>query len=89
MDFMCDLEPFSEIRSHCVFPNKRIVSYLQSSGVRVNNIDILEGNLIGANGIVHIIDTAVMPPSADLILGSRSVSNHCCIGQLIKLGSLG
>ena len=63
--------------------------YLQSSGVTVNNINISVENVIAANGIMHIINTAIMPPSADLVVGDRSVrSNFFYSSVSVKVGSL-
>jgi len=42
----------------------------------VNNINISVGSIIAANGILHVIDIALMPPSADLVIGNRSVSTY-------------
>ena len=42
----------------------------------VNNANISVENVFAANGIIHIIDTAIMPPSADLVVGDASVRIH-------------
>lgn len=62
--------------------------YLQSTGVTVNNINISVENVVGANGIIHIIETAIMPPRADLVVGDRSVRTHFTVLLLVNLGSL-
>ena len=41
----------------------------------MNNISLSVKNVVAANGIIHIIDTAIMPASEDLVVGNRSVSS--------------
>lgn len=50
----------------------------------VNNVSLSVVNVIGANGIIHIIDTAIMPPRPDLVVGNRSVSTSFSYHLLVN-----
>ena len=39
----------------------------------VNGIELLTVDLVAHNGILHIIDMSVSPPSEDLVVGNRTV----------------
>ena len=61
--------------------------YPQPSGVMVNNISLSVENVVAANGIIHIIDTAIMPPSEELVVGDRSVRTGYLSSMVVRLAS--
>ena len=53
----------------------------------VNNISLSVENVVAANGIIHIIDTAIMPPSEELVVGDRSVRTSYLSSMAVRLAS--
>ena len=59
-----------------------------SSGVRVNDASVTQADIVGSNGVIHVIDGVLLPPAANIVETAQAAGSFTTLVAALQAASL-
>jgi uncharacterized surface protein with fasciclin (FAS1) repeats len=59
-----------------------------SSGVRVNDASVTQADIVGSNGVIHVIDGVLLPPAGNIVETAQAAGSFTTLVAALQAASL-